>query len=195
MEPDRSGPHPPAPDRPELTLRHAPPAFRPYLLLAGRADPLPLPIAEGATLIIGRSRQANLRLTDPRVSRLHARIVIRGGEPHVEDLGSVLGTWLNGRQLHGLRRLRRKDTLTIGSEQITCHSLADELREAGACLPAVAPQPPSGPPADAARAAAAARRNVPGQGRTHRLDTAIAAGAIASAILCIAWLTCIVVSA
>ena len=167
------------------TLRQRPAPFRPYLLLDGSSDAIPLPIEEGAALVVGRGHQAAIRLSDPRVSRVHARILIRGGQPHVEDLGSMLGTRLNGKLLRGVKALRRHDVLEIGSDRLVFHSLAHELREANEQI-AVALPPP------------AARASDPGgdQARTPwPWDTVLAVAVVITAVLCIGWLTCIVVSA
>src|SRR5207302_1888593 len=51
----------------------------------------------GAT--IGRSRQCDVVLTDPNVSRKHAEIRPRGGSWVVTDLGSTNGVTLNGRRI------------------------------------------------------------------------------------------------
>ena len=54
----------------------------------------------GASLLIGRSSAAGLRLEQPAVSRRHARLE-RLPDGHVElvDLGSANGVWLNGERV------------------------------------------------------------------------------------------------
>ncbi len=69
--------------------------------------------------LIGRGRNADLVLNDPQVSRLHARLELRDGAVHVEDLGSLNGTGRNGRKLNGITRLDPGDRLQIGSATIT----------------------------------------------------------------------------
>ncbi len=46
--------------------------------------------------IIGRDRDADIRIDDPRVSRRHARIVVDGDSVGVEDLESKNGTRVGG---------------------------------------------------------------------------------------------------
>ena len=53
----------------------------------------------GAT--IGRSRQCDVVLNDPNVSRQHAEIRPRGGSWVLTDLGSTNGSSLNGRRIEG----------------------------------------------------------------------------------------------
>lgn len=70
------------------------------------------------SLLIGRSPSAAIRLGDPRVSRVHARIERRGIDVYVEDLGSRNGTLLNGTHLTRDALLHLGDTVKIGSTNI-----------------------------------------------------------------------------
>jgi hypothetical protein len=49
--------------------------------------------------LIGRTREADIVLANPRVSRLHARIIRQDGNYSIEDAGSANGTYLNGQRL------------------------------------------------------------------------------------------------
>lgn len=69
--------------------------------------------------LIGRGHNADLVLNDPQVSRLHARLELRDGIVHLEDLGSLNGTGRNGKRLNGITRLDPGDRLQIGSATIT----------------------------------------------------------------------------
>jgi hypothetical protein len=69
--------------------------------------------------LIGRGRNADLVLNDPQVSRLHARLELRDGVVHLEDLGSLNGTGRNGQRLNGVTLLDPGDRLRIGSATIT----------------------------------------------------------------------------
>lgn len=70
------------------------------------------------SLLVGRSPSAAIRLTDPRVSRVHARIERRGVDVYVEDLGSRNGTVLNGTDLTREALLHPGDRVRIGSTDI-----------------------------------------------------------------------------
>jgi pSer/pThr/pTyr-binding forkhead associated (FHA) protein len=48
------------------------------------------------------------------VSRHHARIVVRGGEVAVEDLGSKNGTFVGDRRVAGPTPLADRDRLRLG---------------------------------------------------------------------------------
>ena len=68
----------------------------------------------GRRVLVGRSPSADLRLHDPRVSRLHARIEVRDDGVYVEDLGSRNGTVVEGEPVVEARRLAIDDEITIG---------------------------------------------------------------------------------
>jgi hypothetical protein len=70
----------------------------------------------GATL--GRSRQCDIVLNDPNVSRQHAEIRPRGGSWVITDLGSTNGSRINGRQLEGSEVVRPGDELELGSTSL-----------------------------------------------------------------------------
>ncbi len=54
----------------------------------------------GASLLIGRSSAAGLRLEQPAISRRHARLErMPDGEVEIVDLGSANGVWLNGERV------------------------------------------------------------------------------------------------
>jgi Protein of unknown function (DUF3662)/FHA domain len=71
----------------------------------------------GATM--GRSRQCDLMLDDPNVSRTHAEVRARGGSWVLTDLGSTNGTRLNGRRVEGSEVLKPGDKIELGTSQIT----------------------------------------------------------------------------
>jgi len=74
------------------------------------------PLLPGSTTI-GRTRDADLRLDHPSISRCHFRLTVGSGACTVEDLGSANGTWVEGRAVSGPTAVR-----------------PGELIEAGACL-------------------------------------------------------------
>jgi pSer/pThr/pTyr-binding forkhead associated (FHA) protein len=67
----------------------------------------------GAT--IGRAEECNVRLEDPMVSRHHALVVDRDGEPQIEDLGSANGLYVNGRRHRGSVPLHPGDIVQLGA--------------------------------------------------------------------------------
>ena len=73
-----------------------------------------VPLRKGETLL-GRSRDATIRLQQKGVSRLHARIRIRDGEATIEDLGSKNGTYLRGERIASPAPAGDGDEIRLGS--------------------------------------------------------------------------------
>ena len=78
-------------------------------------------------LIVGRDRQADIRLDDPSVSRRHAELVVAdGGDLHIADRASANGTWIEsgGRwERIGQRTVRSEDRLRLGDVSIAVSEL------------------------------------------------------------------------
>ena len=70
----------------------------------------------GAT--VGRSRQCDVVLDDPNVSRTHAEVRPRGGSWVLIDAGSTNGSTLNGRRIEGAEVLKPGDEIEIGTSRI-----------------------------------------------------------------------------
>ena len=64
--------------------------------------------------VIGRGADAGVRIDSSKISRRHARIVVRGGGATVEDLGSKNGTFVGTERLTAPRALRNGDQLLVG---------------------------------------------------------------------------------
>ncbi|HET7218591.1 MAG TPA: FHA domain-containing protein [Vicinamibacterales bacterium] len=64
--------------------------------------------------IIGREPGASIRLDSPRVSRTHARLVRRGRDASIEDLGSKNGTFVRGARITEQTPLQDGDEVQIG---------------------------------------------------------------------------------
>jgi serine/threonine protein kinase len=88
------------------------PRFR--LLLSDRE----IPLRPGPN-VVGRGRDAGVRIHHKSMSRHHARILIRDGEATLEDLQSKNGTFLNGERIESPVRLEDGDTFRLGSVSIT----------------------------------------------------------------------------
>lgn len=67
--------------------------------------------------VIGRSSDAQVRVTDPWVSRRHCEIDRADGTLVVRDLGSKHGTFVNGERT-GVAHLLPGDRLTIGATSL-----------------------------------------------------------------------------
>jgi hypothetical protein len=67
-----------------------------------------------AEALLGRARGNTVRIPSAEVSRRHCRLLLRDGLVMVEDLGSVNGTFLNGRRIHDTEYVRPGDHLEVG---------------------------------------------------------------------------------
>jgi hypothetical protein len=82
------------------------------LTLDGRAHPI-----TSRGVVIGRSRECDLRVADGNASRRHAEVVQDGTTYVVVDLGSTNGTELNGRRITR-EKLTDGDRITIGATNL-----------------------------------------------------------------------------
>jgi FHA domain-containing protein len=69
---------------------------------------------DGRRVNIGRTRDNDLRIVDPTVSRLHAMLTVRDGEATVVDANSRNGIFVNGIQVR-YARLDDGDLVTFGT--------------------------------------------------------------------------------
>jgi hypothetical protein len=67
--------------------------------------------------VIGRSKDCDIQVADPNVSRRHAEVRQEGAAHWVVDLDSTNGTEINGRRLKRAK-LRPGDTITVGSTDL-----------------------------------------------------------------------------
>jgi hypothetical protein len=120
----------PAPEEPEsgrtmIYGRHTP-VPEPLDERPRRRTETPVLLVDGKRLIvgptgvtIGRSRQCDVVLNDPNVSRQHAEIRPRGGAWVLADLGSTNGSILNGRRIDGPEVVNAGDEIEIGTSVMT----------------------------------------------------------------------------
>jgi hypothetical protein len=71
-----------------------------------------------AGVTLGRSRQCDVVLDDPNVSREHAEIRPRGGSWVLTDLGSTNGSCLNGRRIDHAEVIKAGDEIELGTSVI-----------------------------------------------------------------------------
>ena len=77
-----------------------------------------IPISLGlGTFIVGRAVGSDVRLDDRQASRSHARITIDEKEASVEDLQTVNGTLVNGKEVKTRQQLHHGDTVQFGASE------------------------------------------------------------------------------
>ncbi len=75
-------------------------------------------VLSGSRVVIGRSREADIVLQDPNVSRRHAELRRDEGGWQIVDLGSTNGIKVNGRRVNN-QPLSPGDQVTIGVTDLT----------------------------------------------------------------------------
>ena len=76
---------------------------------------------QGERMSIGRRPEADVFLDDVTVSRDHAVLVRRGEQWHIDDCGSLNGTYVNRSRIDS-HQLQEGDELQIGKYKLTFHA-------------------------------------------------------------------------
>ena len=116
-----------------------------------------LPI-EGDALVAGRSRECDLVIGDPSISRRHFRLVAANNGHRLEDMGSGNGTRVNGKTVD-VTELRHGMRIQIGTSTLLYELAGEEavvapprpvspipVTSAPVIRPRVQPRPPTRPP-------------------------------------------------
>src|SRR5262252_3266700 len=118
-----------------LGMPAAPPKGSPRARLAlrfisGKYQGGEFPIDENHPIVVGRSSDLDMVLVEEMVSRKHAKIELREGKIHIEDLGSTNGTFVNGERIvKGW--LKEGDRVLIGSNILKVIAMTTEDSTAG----------------------------------------------------------------
>jgi pSer/pThr/pTyr-binding forkhead associated (FHA) protein len=97
-----------SPDREARKLVQPPSTGRAMLVSDGRRT-----VLSGSRMLIGRSKEADVVIDDPNVSRRHAELRHQDGAWIVADLGSTNGMKVNGRRVeHAV--LKPGDEIMLG---------------------------------------------------------------------------------
>ena len=99
-----------------------------FVVIAGKQTGAMFKLEQGEVLI-GRGKEASIRIDDDGVSRLHAKIVRHPeGTAAIVDLKSTNGTFCNGERID-THVLQDGDKIQIGTTTIIKFSLQDSLEE------------------------------------------------------------------
>ena len=104
--------------RPDVEPEPAAPAQSVALTVDGSSHSL-----TGGRALLGRSKECDVRISDPNVSRRHAEVRQEGSTYWVLDLDSTNGVLVNGRR-HKRAKLSDGDRITLGSTEIVFSSSA-----------------------------------------------------------------------
>jgi len=102
-----------SPDREARLLEPEPSRARALIVAEGKRN-----VLGGERAVIGRSRDCDVVLSDPNVSRRHAELRREGDGWKVVDLGSTNGVKVNRRRVDEAK-LRPGDTITLGLADLT----------------------------------------------------------------------------
>ena len=89
----------------------------PKILIKSQKSQTPVDLPENEPIEVGREpvRTPNLIIKDTFISRRHATIEFRNGDLYITDLGSLNGTWVEGRRLEANRPERVQHSVVLGS--------------------------------------------------------------------------------
>jgi pSer/pThr/pTyr-binding forkhead associated (FHA) protein len=76
---------------------------------------------QGQRMSIGRRPDSDVFLDDVTVSRDHALLIERSGQWHLDDCGSLNGTYVNRTRIES-QRLEEGDEVQIGKYKLTFHA-------------------------------------------------------------------------
>jgi predicted component of type VI protein secretion system len=76
-----------------------------------------------APFYVGRAKDVAISLSDPEVSRRHARFSSHDGVAYVEDCRSSNGTFLNGRRITDAIEVRQGDEIDVGTTRLVVRSV------------------------------------------------------------------------
>jgi two-component system, cell cycle response regulator len=102
---------------------------RPVLtILTGSAAGHLHKVEKGAA-VIGRANNAEVRVDDDGISRVHARLRAETNRAWVEDMGSRNGTFVNGVKISVPTELREGDKIQVGRGTVIRFGFQDDLDE------------------------------------------------------------------
>ncbi len=90
---------------------------------------------------IGRERDNDVVLLDPKTSRYHAQVVLEAGQWALKDLGSANGTYLNETAVVGSTPLQARDRIRMGETELVFKVPAQSAAETAPKEPLPSPPP------------------------------------------------------
>ena len=92
-------------------------------LLGAEAEAQQWPVSEG-NLTLGRAKDCAISIPDARLSRRHSELRCHGGQVTIADLGSINGTFVNGKRIDLAQPLQNGDRVRVGPFEFLFEVLA-----------------------------------------------------------------------
>lgn len=87
-------------------------------------------VVDAERVVVGRGDDADVRVDDPQMSRLHAELRRLGNDMYeIVDLGSSNGTFLNGAPVEKAERLKPGDKIRFGNSTLVLFTPNDPVEE------------------------------------------------------------------
>ena len=83
----------------------------------------------GTEWLIGRTREADICIEDPSISRSHAKLSTVKSGLYLQDLNSTNGTFVNEKKVTGMHQVSDGDKIRLGDTTILKFTYQDELEE------------------------------------------------------------------
>lgn len=90
-------------------------------------DELTRLLQQRGKIVLGRSSECDVVLDSPSISRRHATLELSGQSVIITDLGSLNGTYVNGRKVSGSMKIQTNDTFFLGKYQLSLAGGARDL--------------------------------------------------------------------
>ena len=84
-------------------------------------------IKEGWNLIIGRGADADVIVDNTAISRQHASLELKDGKYILSDLGSLNGTFVNGKKISSAETIELNDTIRLGKFKLSVSEDSEKM--------------------------------------------------------------------
>lgn len=112
--------------------------MRHLLVTAGPQKGHIFQVCDAFNVLIGRSRHATYQFTDPRMSRVHCEVEMKGKRVLLSDLESGAGTFLNGKRISDAAQIKANDIIRAGDTEFR---YVDDVADDPTIMPTVQPAP------------------------------------------------------
>ena len=97
-------------------------------ILAGSMRGMEFPIRKDE-FYIGRSSDADIKIHDTLISRIHTRFYLEDDKWFIDDLNSTNGTWVEGQRINGCVPLPLQTSIRVGKTIFEMYDLSSSIEE------------------------------------------------------------------